>query len=246
MKLLIIIVFLLLPKFSYSDNSEYFNFTIQSVYDDDVILNVIGNIFGDLDKVVKKEVQFQAIERSDLLIEALKNNESSLILWGYSKSLDIELQKRGYLPIVSAPFITYLYEYTKLNRDHHDPVKVGILHDSSALYSAKQYFKEKEKNVEYLKYDNYFDLIQACFRKEFDLLAATPTFLLPQPVYIQNRFKAISKLPPISSVTIWAKQPISEEQHQNYFEYFISKQVILGKYTGTGDFKKTNFSKISN
>lgn len=232
------LIFMLLNAPAWADESETFHFFFQGVYKDRVTLNRVQQLFHDFPSHINLPVQFNSKANLDQLEQAITTHSADLVMWGYSDDLSDLLHKEGYRQLLSSPVDIKLYQYSHASKKATTPLQVAVLADSTALYSAQHFYQGKRPSVELVIFNNYFSIVQACMRKEVDVVISAKPFLAMQPDTIAKRFKVIQTLPEHAKFSIWVKSNMHKDQQNMISEYFIQREPLLKEALDTQEFKK--------
>ncbi|GAA6134707.1 hypothetical protein NBRC116188_14960 [Oceaniserpentilla sp. 4NH20-0058] len=234
------IILSILISISSSSNAvpDNFFFVFQSIYKSKVTSNKVNNYFGDFENIVNQPVTFSSNSDFDDIKSTIEHNKIDLLLWGYSKKIDKYLNIKGFHTVAISPITVNIYKYGNHPSADNNQLEIAVLKDSAAHYSAKKYFKDSQIPVKFIFFNNYFDLLKSCFKKEVDLVAAAPSFLIPQPDSVQALFKVHQKLPVFAKVAVWVKESNHKSKSELIFNYFESKELILSNIIGTEKFNR--------
>lgn len=221
--------------FSWAQESTPFHFFFQGVYSDKVTLNRVQKLFHDFSSSVKHPIHYNSGPSIDHIEEAIEQEKLDLLIWGYSENLNRIMKRKGFTLVTSSYIAVNIYQYIASSPQPGKPLRVATLNDSGALYSAKMYFANQD--VVFTSYDNFFSIIEACFRREIDMVIAAKIFIDPQPDTIKKRFTFIKTLPKHTKIAVWLKSNSTKTQSNVIAQYFIQKQDKLNKVLGTKDFQ---------
>lgn len=225
---------------SQATDSRDFEFFFQGIYSDEVTLSRAKAIFHDFPASIDQSVHFNGGPTIDDIESAIDNNPFDLLLWGYSDDVNNRLMKKGYQQLVYAPMTINMYRFQGNMQASKSPMKIALLSNSTALYSAKHFLKLTNESAEILTYDNYFLIVEACFRKDVNTVVASMSFMSMQPTSIKQRFTFIKTLPDYAKLSVWVKNTLPTKQKNIIAQYFADKQETFGKIFGTGKFKQIN------
>ena len=223
---------------SHATDSRDFEFYYQGIYSDEVTLNQAKAIFHDFSASIAQPVHFNGGPTIDDVETAIDDKPFDLLLWGYSDDANNRLMKKGYHQLVYAPMAINMYRFQGNMQASNSPIKIALLSNSTALFSAKHFFALTNESVEILPYDNYFLIVEACFRKDVNTIVASISFMSMQPTSIKQRFTFIRTLPDYAKLSVWVKDTLSTKQKNAIAQYFSDKQSTFGNIFGTGEFKK--------
>lgn len=232
------LIFMLLNAPAWADESETLHFFFQGVYKDKVTLNRVQQLFHDFSSHINLPVQFNSQANLDQLEQAVAAPPADLIMWGYSDNLSDLLHNEGYRQLLSSPVDIKIYQYSHSGKKATTPLKVAVLADSTALYSAQHFYEGKRASVELMIFNDYFSIVQACMRKEVDVVISAKPFLAMQPDTIAQRFNVIQTLPEHAKFSIWVKSNMHSDQLNTISDYIIKREPILNEVLDTQKFKK--------
>jgi hypothetical protein len=220
-----VILSLLTPP-SWAQEMPLFDFFFQGIYSDKVTLNRVQQVFHDFSATINQPIHFNSGPSIEHIKTAITKQSPDLIMWGYSDELNDVLINNDYRQLVSSPLDINMYRYEDAGQKSDDTLRIAVLRDSTAQYSAESYYKEQNKSVDFIPFDDFFMIIQACLRKEIDVVIAAKTFLTPQPNTIQKRFAFVMTLPDHAKVSVWVKSNLNKKRQELIAQYFISHQAI--------------------
>jgi hypothetical protein len=229
---------MLLNASAWANESDGFDFFFQGVYKDKVTLNRVQQLFHDFSSHINQPVHFNSRNNLEQLEQAIETHTPDLVMWGYSDELSDLLHSEEYRMLLSSPVDIKLYQYSHASKKATTPLQVAVLADSTALYSAQHFYQDKRASVELVIFNDYFSIVQACMRKEVDVVISAKPFLAMQPDTIAQRFKVIQTLPEHAKFSIWVKSNMHSDQQNTISEYFIKREPILNEALDTQKFEK--------
>lgn len=218
-----------------------FYFFIQGIYSSTVTINRASQLFGELTQPLAQPITFKTGPTIDKIEAAINKQELDVLFWGYSDKLNGFMKRNGYEHILSSYLPMYLYQFDNGPETMSDTPKIGVLVDSTALYSAELFYAKHNIKPEIIEFDNYFLMMQACFRKELDFILAARTFIIPQPETIQKKFTEVQRLPSQARASFWIKSSSSHSVKNAFVQYINEKQAVLADTFGTDTFSKPDF-----
>lgn len=237
-KMVVFFVCLSAANFSNGQKNESFYFYFQGIFTESVTLNTVNQLFGDFSKVADSSVTFSSGTTLKHISQAIDEGHLHLLLWGYSDPLNDYMMAKGYEHFVYNPLKINIYQYVGGPATLTKPPRVAVLADSTAHFTAKHYFQAQNREVEFVIFNDYFDLIQASFRKEIDQIIAVHTFSIAQPGSVQKRFKIIETLPSLARVSVWLKADIGTDKKSKIYQYLKSKEELMSSLVGTTEFTR--------
>lgn len=228
-----LLTYLSISSMSHAQEKKVFYFYFQNVFGSGVTLNKVEQIFGDFSSAIHTTSQFSSGTTIKEISESIENDTIDLLLWGYSDRLNEFMTSKGFQQLLISPLDVHVYQFGQDPTPKDQVIRIGLLADSAAYYTAKHYYKTQQQKVEFITFTDYFTLIQSCFRQEIDQVIAVNTFSISQPGSIKPKFRRIASLPPIASLSIWVKT--QDESIRNIiFDYFQTKEAIMSEVVGTG------------
>jgi len=218
-----------------------FYFFIQGIYSSTVTINRASQLFGELTHPLAQPITFKTGPTIDKIEAAINTQELDVLFWGYSDKLNDFMKRNGYEHILSSYLPMHLYQFENGPQTMSDTPKIGVLVDSTALYSAELFYAKQNIKPEIVEFDNYFVMMQACFRKELDFILAARTFIIPQPEAIQKKFAEVQRLPSQARASFWIKASASDIVKHAFVQYINEKKTILANTFGTDEFLKPDF-----
>lgn len=236
--ILILLVLLSGAHISYGQKDESFYFYFQGIFTKTVTLNTVNQLFGDFSKISDSSVTFSSGTTLKHISNAIEKDHLHLLLWGYSDPLNDLMTSKGYEHFAFNPLKINIYQYVDGPAKHSKPPRIAVLADSTAHFTAKHYFQAQNKDVEFVIFNDYFDLIQASFRKEVDQIIAVHTFSIAQPGSVQKRFNIVETLPSLARVSVWLKADIGTDRKDKIYQYLKSKEELMSSLVGTTEFTR--------
>jgi len=232
------LLIMVLTTQAWAKQEAHFDFFFQGIYSDKVTLNRAEQIFHEFSDTIQQPVHFSNGPNFEYLERTIETHTPSLIMWGYSDELRSMLLDKGYRMLVSSPLAIHIYQYSHASNTESTPLKAAVLSDSTALYSAEYYYQENPNTVELIPFDNYFLIVEACLRKDVNIVISAKPFLSLQPDTIGKRFTLIETLPEHAKISIWVQSSMSKQQQNLIANYFIDRQGLFKQAFGTGEFKR--------
>ena len=236
----VIITFVLLCTTAniWAEKPRDFGFFFQGIFSDQVTLNSVKTIFEDFTLSINQPVRFYGGPTIDDIKLAVTNKPFDLLIWGYSDEINQFMQENGYQHLVSSPLQINMYQFNNTGMIKESDRKIGILKNSTALYSAKHYYAEINKDVNILTYDDYFLIVEACFRKEVNTVISAKPFFTLQPRTIKEKLTRIQTLPDHARLSIWVKSDMLNSRKNIIVKYFIDRQDVFSQLFGSEHFTK--------
>ena len=238
MKAIIITLLCFTVSNAWADNPKSFGFFFQGIYSDQVTLNRVKDIFQDFSGTIKQPVNFYGGPTIDDIKDAVTNNPFDLLIWGFSDEIDQYMLNNDYQQLVSSPLQINMYQFNNTETIKDSDRKIAILKNSTALYSAKNYYSNMSKEVEILTYDDYFLIVEACFRKEVNTVISAKPFFTLQPRTIKEKLTLIQTLPDHARLSIWVKSGMLNSRKNIIVKYFIDRQDVFSELFGSKIFTK--------
>ncbi len=232
------ILFSTLPLTSFAKEPSPFYFFIQGIYSSTVTVNYANVLFSELEDTLEQPVIFKTGPTIDKVENAIDDNKVDVLFWGYSDKLNDFMQDKGYKHILSSYIPMYLYQLDTNIKAMTNSPKIGVLVDSTALYSAKRFYENQKIQPEFVEYDNYFIMMEASFRKDVDYIIVSKTFIIPQPKPIQKKFIEIQAMPSQARASFWIKSSLPKSVKSAFVDYIGKKQSALEGTFGTKTFSK--------
>lgn len=236
----VIITFVLLCTTAniWAEKSRGFGFFFQGIFSDQVTLNSVKTIFEDFTLSINQPVRFYGGPTIDDIKLAVSNKPFDLLIWGYSDEINQFMQENGYQHLVSSPLQINMYQFNNTGMIKESDQRIGTLKNSTALYSAKHYYSEIKKDVNILTYDDYFLIVEACFRKDVNTIISAKPFISLQPKSIKSKFTFIKTLPDHAKLSIWVPVSMKESQKNSIVKYFIDHQESFSAIFGSDKFHR--------
>lgn len=235
----IIITLLCFTVFNtWAEKPKNFGFFFQGIYSDQVTLNRVKSIFQDFSETIKQPINFYGGPTIEDIKDAVTNNPFDLLIWGYSNEIDQYMINNDYQQLVSSPLQINMYQFNNTETIKDSERTIAILKNSTALYSAKHYYSKLNKNVEIITYDDYFLIVEACFRKEVNTIISAKPFFTLQPRSIKEKLSLIKTLPDHAKLSIWVKSDMLNSRKNIIVKYFIDRQDVFSQSFGSEDFTK--------
>ena len=238
MKAILATIFCFTILNSWADNQNTFCFFFQGIYSDQVTLNRVKSIFQDFSETIKQPVNFYGGPTIEDIKDAVTNTPFDLLIWGYSDEINQFMQENGYQHLVSSPLQINMYQFNNTGIIKESDRKIGILKNSTALYSAKHYYSEIKNDVDILTYDDYFLIVEACFRKDVNTIISAKPFISLQPKSIKSKFTFIKTLPYYAKLSIWVPISMKESQKNSIVKYFIDHKESFSAIFGSDKFHR--------
>ena len=238
MKTILATIFCFTVLNTWADNQNKFGFFFQGIYSDQVTLNRVKSIFQDFSETITQPVNFYGGPTIDDIKNAVTNNPFDLLIWGYSDEINQYLLSNQYQQLVSSPIQINMYQFDNPGMINDSERIIATLKNSTALYSAKHYYSNLNKDVEIITYDDYFLVIEACFRKEVNTVISAKPFFTLQPSTIKEKLSFIKTLPDHARLSIWVKSDIPDARKNIIAKYFIDRQDTFSQLFGSAHFTK--------
>ncbi|MGR6871680.1 hypothetical protein ACU6U9_23610 [Pseudomonas sp. HK3] len=225
---------------SWANDSQDFSFFFQGIFSDKVTLERVKTIFHDFSSNINQPVNFSGGPTIEDIEQAIDDNPFDLLLWGYSDEVNRHLVRHGYKQLVSSLLTINMYQFNDNPIPKNSPNKIAVLRHSAAHYSVKHFFSEQSDTMNISTFDNYFLIVEACFRKEINTVIGAKPFLTLQPGAVKKRFSFVKSLPEHARIAIWVKSDMSNILKENITQYFIDREVKFSQIFGSKKFKIIN------